>query len=849
MNTPILRQVAAFALLILFAAPAYGQQRAALTPPPQIEPSPPAPLVSGPVLPLYRALREVGLDPQRVYKIREADLDREDIHLSLSDGTIAFTQAVDGRITGAYFEGDGEVLVRPPDRMERASLGLFIDAGVLEEKFSSAYLRFNDDTAKELTPFLRPPEDAADFIARNNSRARALAETDAMRLCISFTSVAAVAAPGDAPPVPDRLLHVRVAGEHYGVFDVFFDTRSPEQIVVGNTSAHEKETYYDLWMSFPMRSLRKTPLSDTRFGGPSGPMWTPHVLTIGKYTIDATLDPSRTLSADATLDIDVKEGGPRIVLFELSRYLQVKRVEYQGQALEFMQNEAVEGSELSRRGNDTIAVVFPAPLQPGAHFPLRFSYTGSVLSDAGGGLLYVGARGTWYPNRGIAMANYDLSFRWPQPWSLIATGKRVSLQRDGDGFVGHWVSEQPIPIAGFNLGEYVESSAKAQNIEVDTYAARGTEYQRSTASAANGSSQLLSPHAPGTVEPVPPPPSLQNPAGTGQSLAERAAETLSSEAQMLGPYPFSSLSLTENPSAESQGWPGLIFLSSYAYLQPDQLRAMNLSAADAIIYSEVMMPHELAHQWYGDQVTWASYHEQWLLEGLANYVSLLLLERSQPTDVRLTLENYRQILASRSREGRRIVEAGPVTLGSRLSSSHFPNGYEIITYGRGTWLMHMLRWMLRDASRTLANPSGDDIAFLGMLRGLVQQDQGKEITNTDFEEAVESVLPKSLWFENRKSLDWFFDGWVNGTAFPQLELSGVKVVHTVKGTTASGVIHQNSAPFDLVTSVPVFGVTGDGQIYLGRVFAEGAETHFSLPAPAEVKQLLLDPYQTVLTEP
>ena len=70
---------------------------------------------------------------------------------------------------------------------------------------------------------------------------------------------------------------------------------------------------------------------------------------------------------------------------------------------------------------------------------------------------------------------------------------------------------------------------------------------------------------------------------------------------MLGPYPFSTLSLTENPSPESQGWPGLIFLSSYAYLQPEQLRAMNLSPADAIIYSEVMMPHELAHQWYGDQ--------------------------------------------------------------------------------------------------------------------------------------------------------------------------------------------------------------------------------------------------------
>ncbi len=846
---PSLPQATVLAVLALFSASGIAQQRAALSPPPQIASSPATALVSGPVLPLYYALSNVGLDPQKVFTIREADIDREDVHLSLNDGTIAFTQAVDGRITGAYFEGDGEVLVQPPDRRERASLGLFINAGVLEEKFSSAYLRFNDDTAKELTPFLRPPEDAADFVSRNDSRARTLAEADAMRLCISFTSAPAATASGDAPPVADRLFHARVAGEHYGVFDVFFDTRSPEQVVVGNTSIHENDTYYDLWMSFPMRSLRKTPLSDTRFGGPSGPMWTPHVLSIGKYTVNATLDLARTLSADATLDIDVKEGGPRIVLFELSRYLQVKRVEYEGQSLEFIQNEAIQGSELSRRGNDTIAVVFPAPLQPGAHFALKFSYSGSVLSDAGGGLLYVGARGTWYPNRGIAMANYDLTFRFPQPWSLIATGKRVSLQREGDGYVGHWISDQPIPIAGFNLGEYVESSAKALNIEVNTYAARGSEYQRSGTTASNSSSTLLSPHAPGTVEPVPNPPALQNPASTGQSLAERAAETLTNESQMLGPYPFSSLSLTENPSAESQGWPGLVFLSSFAYLQPEQLRAMNLSQADAIIYSEVMMPHELAHQWYGDQVSWASYHEQWLLEGLANYVSLLLLERSQPSDVQLTLENYRRILASRSRQGRRLVEAGPVTLGSRLSSSHFPNGYEIITYGRGTWLIHMLRWMFRDASRSPANPSGDDTVFLALLRSLVQQYQGKEITNSDFEQAVEAVLPKPLWFENRKSLDWFFDGWVNGTAFPQLELSGAKVVRTTRGATASGTIHQNSAPFDLVTSVPVFGVAGDRQIYLGRVFAEGADTRFSLPAPADVKQLLLDPYHTVLTEP
>ncbi len=217
-------QAAVLAALVLFSAPGNAQQKASLSLPAQIASPPTTALVSGPVLPLYHALRTVGLDPQKVFTVREADIDREDVHLSLNDGTIAFTQAVDGRVTGAYFEGDGEVLIQPPDRMERASLGRFINAGVLEEKFSSAYLRFNDDTAKELTPFLRPPEDAADFVSRNDGRARTLADADAMRLCISFTSAPGATASGEAPPVADRLFHARVAGEHYGVSGVFWRT-------------------------------------------------------------------------------------------------------------------------------------------------------------------------------------------------------------------------------------------------------------------------------------------------------------------------------------------------------------------------------------------------------------------------------------------------------------------------------------------------------------------------------------------------------------------------------------------------------------------------------------------------
>src|SRR5215471_2521671 len=254
------------------------------------------PLTSGPVLPLYRALSNTGLDPKSVYKIREAALDREDVHLWFNDGTIAFTQTVDGKVTGAYFEGDGEVLIRPPDRMERSSLGLFTGLGVLEEHFVSAYLRFDDDTVAELQQYLRPGEDAAAFIARNDATARKLASMDAMRLAIAFTSGPTTVAPGTPQPPPDRVLHARVATERLGTCDVYFDTHAPEQIIVGQTSSLRDDIYYDLWMSFSMRSARKESLSDTRFHGPTGPAWTRDVFRVKSYAVRGTIDPGLSLS-------------------------------------------------------------------------------------------------------------------------------------------------------------------------------------------------------------------------------------------------------------------------------------------------------------------------------------------------------------------------------------------------------------------------------------------------------------------------------------------------------------------------------------------------------------------------
>ena len=136
---------------------------------------------------LYSRIRSVGLDPQRVYHVRDASIDRPNLHLDLDDGTIAFTEDICGQITGAFFEGEGEIRLRPPNRAERGSLALFTGMAILEEQFTSGYLRFNDDTASILQSSLSPAADGEDFIKEWGDASRNLAEFDALRLLVDFS--------------------------------------------------------------------------------------------------------------------------------------------------------------------------------------------------------------------------------------------------------------------------------------------------------------------------------------------------------------------------------------------------------------------------------------------------------------------------------------------------------------------------------------------------------------------------------------------------------------------------------------------------------------------------------------
>src|SRR5450631_3273808 len=136
---------------------------------------------------LYARIASVGLDLQRVYHVRGATVDRPNLHLDFDDGTLAFTEDICGRITGALFEGEGEIRLRPPNRVERGSLALFTGMAILEEQFTSGYLRFNDDTASVLQPFLSKASEEDEFLKQAAAASRKLAEFDTLRLLLDFS--------------------------------------------------------------------------------------------------------------------------------------------------------------------------------------------------------------------------------------------------------------------------------------------------------------------------------------------------------------------------------------------------------------------------------------------------------------------------------------------------------------------------------------------------------------------------------------------------------------------------------------------------------------------------------------
>lgn len=781
---------------------------------------------------LYDQLNALRVDPASIYEIEPAqriELRRADVQFSFESGKIAFLQSSDGRSTGMVFLGFGHVLASPRQPVEKQQMARFLGAPVLDQDFTSACLRFTDDTSSDL----RRQFDRANLSSRQDSEFAA-----------NWDPLLALLNPGQSLRIlldvlsqnPKPFFFAAVDGVTTGRFDVLLDPLRSEQMMIAQLKKAANGTSYDVWASYKVPDI---PAPQVPF----------HAL---RYTIDTSILPNNSLEARTEVRFRAESGGERLLALQLSRLLALDEVTGEhGEPLIFFQNEGLSLRERGTRGNDYLYVVLPSAPGRGSEFAVRFRYHGSVIEDSGNGVLFVGSRQSWYPHLGDAadFADYDLTMRWPRRLHLVATGAKLDERDDGDVRVGHWRTEKPTSVAGFNLGEYASASVTSPAYSVDVYANRALEQ-----ALGNRLNQPAfdTPHFPGVYGPegqnparmTPFIPAAPSPADALKQLAREIDSSIHFYEGFSGPFPFQKLGVSQIPGTFGQGWPGLLYLSTLSFLPPAAQQRAGLSENAQEQFTELVPFHEVAHQWWGNVVGWSSYRDQWIDEAIANYLALLFADnhKNASHSLRVWLTRYRQRLTEKSAIGTEgPVEIGALELGSRLSSSKSPDGFERIVYPKGSWVIHMLREMLRRPGTK--NP---DAAFMALLHTLATKYAYRALSSSDLQHEIEAVMTPAMDLEGGRSMDWFFEQWVRGTGIPHYRVE-FSVRHAEKGLAVHGKLFQSEVPHSFIAPVPLYANSGAGQLtLLGVITAEGPETVFHFNVQSAPHKIVIDPRMTLL---
>ncbi len=753
---------------------------------------------------LAAALFASALDPASCYRVHDLRLAKPGLRIYFNSGYLIFAKPVNGVRPGAYFAadavgGDGEVLVVPPDRAERLSLTRFTGAPNLDAHFRAAFLIFGDDTAARLEPTLAGSRVASP--AAGAEKIGAALSTDASPTLVALYRSFGVRLILDLLS-PDRargMFVLSAIGTALGGFDAVYDPSAGSRVTVGQFAERNQQQFFDVWTSFSQAA--------------SSPAAPPPPAALPSYRVDATFGAGLTLEATARIGFDTQAElrGPLACL--VSARVTILDARLDGDPAEVYQPApAAQAFSFFDDGQDFLVVPARA-IAPGRH-RLEFRYTGNVIRRTPEGLLFVASRGTWYPQLGDGLADFDLRFDLPAALNLVATGDIVEDSVSAGRRHVHVVTSKPIRFAGFNVGDF-------ETADLD----RGKFHLRICA-------DRLPPLAPPSGPPpgalprtkrddLPPrAPSAESYRDALRRVAASTGPAFDFLDSLLGPPPLTTITVSPIPGSFGQGFPGLVYLSTVAYQDPEDAGARLGTRSSRTFFFDLLETHEIAHQWWGNLVVPADGGDEWLIESLANYCALMYLERRKGTAaVQQVLDEYRRHLLSRDAEGRTVESAGPIVWGPRLRSSADPGAWRIITYEKGSWIIHMLRERLGDER------------FRALLRALCTRFAATPLATAQLDTVAKEFLPGDA------TLAGFFDNWVYGTGIPSLKLS-----YSVRGGRLSGSIEQRDVDADFSAWVPIEIRDGASSHPSLRWIETGAEpAQFSVPVHSRSARAAIAP--------
>lgn len=784
--------------------------------------------------PGYRQLRDIGLGD--TYRLETFTLSTDAGTFQFKSGTITFLALVERLETGAIFVGQGHFTLQPIDEINKREMLRRAGAPSAEEDFNEVVFRFTGNQYVQFTSALgarmeTPPEAAAAF-SRWKDKLRHRHEipegfTQAILQNETIDNVDADVLAAIYNPKHPAFFNAYMHGTPHKDLRFFIRTRvgaipqmdSPEEVALINCNGGEMDD--GVWYSAHLLSELKARTANSREDK--------RLFATHRYNIETVIAKNDHLYGRVTITFEPLVAGERVMKFGLLPTLRVTRVTDQsGQDLHFIQENKKEDGSFYTVLNEAPAT--------GQEHAITVEYVGDkVLANAGNGSYYVSARQSWYPNlNGFGeKALYDLTFKVPPSNVVISVGKLQGQTTEAGFAVTHWMTPIPVAVAGFNYGQYkkIDYPDNITHYELSGYYL--TELPNSLQPYEH--SAFLSAMSPTAMTKY----------ALDQTRAQMQVCTM-----FFGKAPYDNLNITEQPNFNfGQSWPDLVYLPISAYIDSTQ-RWMLFGEINTKFsgFVQEVTPHEVAHQWFGHGVGWASYHDQWLSEGFAEFAAGLFLQQAMGAkwqkDYIDFWERQRVRILEKNNFGVSPNDAGPLWLGQRLMAPRSPQAYQGVTYSKGAYVLLMLRSLMYDD-----HVAGDkrEQAFVDMMHDYMESYRDAPASTESFKAIAEKHMTKQMDIQQNGRLDWFFNEWVYGTQVPryhfQYEIKpgdgGTIKVHAQ--------ITQSEVDDHFAMFIPVFADFGNGMVRLGAVGIAGNTTRtVDFILDRQPKKVTLNFYKDIL---
>ncbi|NIM59776.1 MAG: hypothetical protein GTO16_12685 [Candidatus Aminicenantes bacterium] len=661
---------------------------------------------------------KINIPSERAERVKSIEIEHTDIKLSFRDA-IVFYDNVPGLETGLLILGKGHLHFSPSDSGEKHQLGLIYKKSFLEDELTYTYLRFSDyffrknirivknSEVKDFEASILEINKAHSLFSKYYSRSFTIENSLNKELLTTL-------------PQGDEVVF-NFGGKKLGDLTYIYSPFTPEEI---NLYRWKDDKIINLYS--PRRVGKDKRIFITFV----------EMFEVKSYNIEIDFKPQQFyISGKAKVEIESRVDSLERIMLKLNPKLDILRIyDEEKRALIYSQDRL--------RGSLYVYFIHPPP--ENKPYSIEIYYRGklvppSQVSDVIAGPqfgknlsqvapkseTYLYSRSAfWYPSPpGDDYFKARFRIIIPPEFQCISNGELIEKSRLNDverveeiektgSSVYIFETKYPIKYLSFVVGRFTEVEEDLESLPLKHFYSSGIRFQR-------------------------------------RGLLEEAKNIIEFYESKFGPYPYEKLNVVRRIWIASGGHSpaSFIVINELPRAQKGVLYPKAGSPVDLSRWREYFIAHEIAHQWWGQAVTWKSYHDQWLSEGLAQFSATLYLIARRGDGV------FSSILKKFSQWTEKKSIWGPISLGSRLNY-HGTEVFQTIIYNKASLVLNMLKDLL-----------GEEAFFKGLQEFFSRHKYGAAGTK-DFIKTIEEV--------SGKDLAAFFKNWFDSYTLPE-----VKATHSV----------------------------------------------------------------------